>query len=151
MSITTNITTHFSLHLCISVTDVFTLSSPGKWIWGICLSERATAQRNSPISGTGSSPSVTASALGKYFQHKLWGLSSFPEFQAGVLPHTGERRSLGRYTAPETTHTHRDRRGMSTFPGSDTSTVFHEQHRKHVQGPFGAPVTEHSCHMTDTD
>lgn len=43
------------------------------------------------------------SGHGKYSQRKLSGLSLFPEFQGGVLLHTGGCRSPGRYTAPENT------------------------------------------------
>lgn len=46
---------------------------------------------------------MTTSGHGKYSQRKLSGLSLFPEFQGGVLLHTGECRSPGRYTAPENT------------------------------------------------
>ena len=47
---------HEHYNMFIRVTDVFTLFFRGKWIWGTCLSERTTAQRNSPIMGTGSFP-----------------------------------------------------------------------------------------------
>lgn len=52
---------------------------------------------------------MKASALGKCFRRTRWGLSSFPEFQAIVLPHTEEHRSLGHYTAPEQTQKHTER------------------------------------------
>lgn len=45
----------FVYTMCSCVTDVFTLFFQGKWIWGICSSERTTAQRKSVILGTGSS------------------------------------------------------------------------------------------------
>lgn len=125
----------FVYTLCPCVTYVVTLFFQGKWIWGTCPSEGTTAQRNSLILDTGSSLWATASAPCKYFQHKLSGLSLFPEFQEGVLPHRGERMSPGRYTAPETTHRHRERRRMSTFPGSDPYCFFISYNRKQRPGP----------------
>lgn len=83
-----------------------------------------TAQRSSPITGTGASPWATASVPDKCFQHKRSGLSSFPEFQAGVLPHTEEHRSPGHYTAPETTTTQTQRReGVGAHFQEATHTV----------------------------
>lgn len=71
--------------------------------------------------GTESSLSKTVSAPDKYFQHKLSGLSLFQQFRAGSLLHTGEHRSLGHYTAPETTHTQtHTQKGVRTFLKSDT-------------------------------
>lgn len=85
------------------MTFFFTLFFQGKGIWDICPLGKTTAQRKSLTMGTESCPSATVSVLGKYFQHKREEPSLFQEVQGGVLQHTQEHKSQGRYTAPKTT------------------------------------------------